>query len=163
MLGEPHEMTEELLVEFFARPWQLVIPPAVSWLRTEEEEERVLLARDLLPLVKPLGLRQRHGGKTVGYRLSRLADGRTTVFALPRNARPDSPIEHVGDSLLEFLHEHHTDHRDALLKQYNAPSNFGTGMVDADEVQEVEALLHHIEYLQRRAADHGMHDRHAAE
>lgn len=157
ILCEPQEMNGELLVDYFDQPWQMAVPPerggpCDSALPRREERERALLARDpdLLPLLVPLGPRERHGGKTVGYRLSELAVGRTTVFALPRDARPDSPIERVGDSLLALLHEHHADAHKAARDQYNAPSNRGFGMVDADEVDELAALLRHVQDLQRR-------------
>ncbi|MCF2527054.1 hypothetical protein [Yinghuangia soli] len=160
ILSEPQEMNGDLLVDLFDQPWQMAVPPERGGPRTSalprrEEHERALLARDpdLLPLLVPLGVRERHGGKTIGYRLSELAVGRTTVFALPRDARPGSAIERVGHSLLALLHEHHADAHKAARDQYNAPSNRGFGMVDADEVDELAALLRHVQDLQRRTTE----------
>lgn len=159
VVAETPEVTEELHIMLFNQPWQMAVPPErgrpwASALCEEEKQEQALLARDrdLLPLLVPLGLRERHGGKTVGYRISELAAGRTTVFALPRDARHDSPIEPVGDSLLALLHEHHTDAYKAVRDQYHAPSNRGAGMVDADEVDEFAALVRNVEDLRHRAA-----------
>lgn len=159
VLAETPEATEELLIVLFNQPWRMAVPPErrgprASVLPQQEEQEQALLARDrdLLPLLVPIGLHARHGGKTVGYRLSELAAGRTTVFALSRNARHDSPIEPIGDSLLAFRHEHHADAYKAVRDQYNAPSNRGAGMVDADEVGELAVLVRHVQDLQHRAA-----------
>lgn len=145
-----------LFVEFTNQPWECADPVesagALKAPRIDEVERQLFeIDDDLVPLLRLIGSRQRLGGSVICYRLSELSDGRSTVFAVKEELREWMSPESCGASLLDLLLEFHGEAYEALIAQRDSESNFGSGMVDDDEVAEVYELIEEIAQMRRKA------------
>jgi hypothetical protein len=97
------------------QPWNLLIPLEKGGPPNEndvwDELEAQVVARDsrLLPLMKRSGEYWHWSGTLLCYRLDELAAGRSTVFGVPSDVKPDCEVKGLGDSLGAALREFFTD------------------------------------------------------
>ena len=157
-LAEAGPQELHLVIEYTNQPWELAVPPEQGGPSPEpdllDEYEQKIFARDpdLLPLGLILDTHSSWYHAVLCYRLTELASGRTAVFGIPREVRPQDEVVLCGDSFLAVLHEHHADVLRGLSQQYAHPSNRGFGSVGLDELAEVRSLLERVEELQRQVA-----------
>ncbi|VVJ17202.1 Uncharacterised protein [Amycolatopsis camponoti] len=153
-----HDPDPVLLFHFTNQPANLAVPldrggppPAANPM---SKNERAVFARDpdLLPVVLCLNNYAGFGGKFLCYRLSELAAGRATVFAIEYHPTRESEITRVADSLLAALYEHHTAHLAWVEEEERATAGHsGGGTVDEEDLAVAQEYLVHIEDLRRQA------------
>lgn len=173
--ANPYQL--DLLALWTNQPWQLVVPQSRGGLASQadtlEPVERRLrdFDPDLLPLlflVRP-GIDIEDDDLLLCYRLTELAEGRSTIFGVrltgkdPYGFRPSlwswegSRLHEVarrGDSLLAVLHEHHANYLHELKKQDEQANIEGWGEyehVSPEELREVRKLVRKVESFQREA------------
>jgi hypothetical protein len=119
-----------LLLVYTNQPWELAVPPDRGGPRPEahllDDVERKIFARDpdLVPLGLILDSHSRWAGTVLCYRLAELDAGRTTVFGIKEEVRPEDQVVRCGDTLLEVMREHHADVLRGLEPEWRHPSNF---------------------------------------
>jgi hypothetical protein len=113
--------------------------------------ERELFHRDpdLLPLAILLDADDELGDLVVSYRLSELAEGRTTVFGCYRTHVLDDKVSCHGDSPLEELHRHVTTHLRQVKHEVDQPGNWGAGSVDERNIASAQQVVDRVQELQR--------------
>ena len=152
-----HEADPSLLFLFTNQPANLAVPldrggpPPTADPMSKTERDVFTRDPDLVPLVLCLKAYAAFGGKFLCYRLSELAAGRSTVFAIERYATPDSEITRAGDSLLAALYEHHTAHLAWVEAEERATAGqSGGGTVDEEDIAIAQERLVEIEDLRRQ-------------
>jgi hypothetical protein len=151
-------LKRHLSVYFASQPWLLAIPPerngpwpVPNWL--EEVEQRIFgRDPDLMPLALLFGSETRYGDDILCYRLTELRSHHTTIFRIGSMADPEDEVVRYGDSLLEALHTHQTEHLRKLEWRSKQPWNRGAGSVDREEVTQARAAVEVVEELRRRLA-----------
>lgn len=141
-----------LMIEYTYQPWDLAVPLD----RGGPPEDRVddletdILARDA-DLV-PLGVRFGNSHGFLCYRLTELAAGRSTIFAIEYYVTPESPITPLADSLLAALHRHNAEDAATLAAERLRTLGYrtGGGEVDDEEVRTTQLIVERVEELQRR-------------
>ncbi|MFJ1747493.1 hypothetical protein ACIOJD_14765 [Streptomyces sp. NPDC088116] len=147
-----------LRARFTNQPWQLAIPPArggpATTLNSMIDTELRLLAEDpdLMPLFRVPAVAIGKEDQVVCYRLSELRAGRSTVFGLFQSSHAGSALD-CGESLLKFLYSEHARAVRRLEGEQRAPSSWGAGSVDDEEVEQANESLERVRELQRQAAD----------
>jgi hypothetical protein len=158
-VAEQRTVRPRLLAQFTDLPWRLAVPPGrggpphLGGGITAPTEQKILtMDADLLPLMTLGAVGFSHDSVTVCYRLSRLADDRTDVFAVKG---PRDPIVRRDDSLLAVLHAHHTEHLRWMEWYVEQPWVWGIEALPDRAVDEVRSLVARIEALQRRGHPEG--------
>jgi hypothetical protein len=147
-----------LLMDLTNQPWLLVLPTERGGLPDEPygdyEVERELFHRDpdLLPLAILLDADGELGDLVACYRLSDLSVGRTTVFGCHLTHVLDDKVSRLGDSLLEELHRHVTEHLRQVEHEVDQPGNWGAGSLDERNIASARQMVDRVEELQREVA-----------
>jgi hypothetical protein len=151
----------ELPADLVFFPWELL---RLTGLKYEDdtpdpwsiEQETHALAQniDFLPLMKLGAFEARHDGYVIGYSISALREGKTTILGHNEDI-PESgaSFEQLGDSLLSVLYEWATDHLRMVNEQFKSPSNRGFGSLDNSDVERAAGILKSVETMQRKLAE----------
>ncbi|MFI6317807.1 ankyrin repeat domain-containing protein [Nonomuraea sp. NPDC050556] len=157
-------------------PWELLRPPgrggpALQALPMLARAEQRIFAfdPDLVPLLRLYGDNRfglgatspppqgRHGELIHCYRLSDLAEGRSTVYGVPRKPAEEGggrlSARVTGDSLLAVCHDYFSDQLRLDEWQLNQPFNRETGSISGEEVEQTRKNVECIEALRRRLSD----------
>jgi hypothetical protein len=120
----------------------------------EQETHALAQNADFLPLMKLVAFEARHDGYVIGYSISALREGKTTILGhnedIPANG---ASFEQLGDSLLFVLHEWATDHLRMVNEQFKSPSNRGFGSLDNSDVERAAGILKSVEKMQRKLTE----------
>ncbi|MBL9017611.1 MAG: hypothetical protein JNL83_25705 [Myxococcales bacterium] len=142
------------------RPFNLIVPldrggpPAAVDIFDELERRVYQLDPTLVPLMHVYGDFYEHGGTMVSYRLSDLAEGRSTIWGLQGDLLDDAAVAtRLGDSLGEVLRADAADRLQHLEAEWASPYNYGAGSLDKCELDEGRENLAACEELIRRTAE----------
>ncbi len=155
VVTDARPLKPRLLMDLTNQPWLLVLPTERGGLPEEpygdHEVERELFHRDpdLLPLATMLDADDEHGDLVACYRLSELADGRTTVFGCYLTHVLDDKVSRHGDSLLEVLHKHVAEHLRQVKDEVGQPGNLGAGSLDDQNIASAQQMVERVEEFQR--------------
>jgi hypothetical protein len=152
---------EDIQIEWFQEPWVLIRlaspnitpTPASTW-SVEQITNALAQEPNFLPLLQ-LGIgRAKLDDHVIGYDLSQLRQGKTTILGHQDEIPSEgASFEIVGDSLLSVLQQWISERLKLAAAQYRSPSNRGAGSISHDNVEEVSNLLKDIEKLQRKVAE----------
>jgi hypothetical protein len=151
--ADPHALG--LMVTWTNQPWKLAVPldrggpPSQPGSYDPMERRFRELDLDLLPLLFlfSTGDDGEGPGVVLCYRLTELAAGRPTIFAV-REGTADATQR--GDSLLAVLHEHHAAYLRELEAGDEDSQNRGEyDLVAPEELSQVRALVDQITTFQR--------------
>lgn len=148
----------ELPVELLFLPWRLLElakpkhgdDEPTPW-QAEQEANALAQDPDFLPLMKLEAYEARHDGWIIGYSLSALRQGKTTILGHDEDIpRSGGTFQVIGESLLAVLHEWAVDHLRMTEARLNSPANRGAGSLGPEDVERAADTLGAIEQLQRK-------------
>jgi hypothetical protein len=150
-----------LPVELLFWPWRLLDLARTKhddeepspW-QVEQEANALAQDPDFLPLMKLEAYEARHDGWIIGYSLSALRQGKTTILGHDEDIPSSDAAFHViGESLLVVLHEWATDHLRMTEERFDSPANRGTGSLDPEDVERAAEIFKAVEKFQRKLAE----------
>jgi hypothetical protein len=109
--------------------------------------------RNFLPLIQLAIGNASLDDHVIGYDLSELANGRTTVLGHSDEIEETgASFKVVGDSLLDVLDGWMKERLQLANEQYRSPSNRGTGALSVENIEEVAEQLKSIEKVKQELA-----------
>lgn len=151
----------ELPIEFLFLPWRLIDlanhihgDEGPSPWAAEQEARALMQDPDFLPLLKLEAYEARHDGWIIGYSISELQQGKTTILGhnedIPQSGAMFQPL---GESLLSLLLEWAADHLRMTEERFRSPANRGAGSLGPEDVERAAGILQDVEKMLRKLSE----------